>query len=91
MGMFIKFTDDPECNWCGYKLYECTCGIKKDATVDKPTDVLYDWVINYNPYVKKWRAAKRDNYPLLFSQSRAKEVLSADTINDLIKQINKQK
>jgi hypothetical protein len=91
MGIFFNFSDDPECNWCGNELHLCTCGIKKDATVEKPTDVLYDWVINYNPYAKKWRAAKREHYHLLFSSSRAKEVLSADTMDDLIKQINKQK
>lgn len=91
MGIFFNFDDDPDCNWCGNKVYTCTCGQKQDATMDKPTDVLYDWVINYNPHVKKWRAARREDYYLLFSSSRAKEILSADTMNELIKQINKQK
>lgn len=34
MGIFIKFTDDPECNWCGNKVYNCTCG--RDANYNKP-------------------------------------------------------
>jgi len=91
MGIFFNFSDDPECNWCSNELHLCTCGTKKEATLEAPTSVLYDWVINYNPYVKKWRAAKREDYNSLFSKHKTREVLSADTMNDLIKQINKQK
>ena len=49
---------------------------------------LYNWVFNYNPYINKWCACKRDNYNNLFSKS-SKDILKATDINVLIELINK--
>lgn len=45
---------------------------------------LYDWVINYNPYTKTWRAAKRENYNLLFSAVNSPLVIKTNDIDVLI-------
>lgn len=86
MGMFIKFTDDPECNWCGHKLYACTCSIKKPVTIDTPQS-LHNWAITYNAHVKKWRAAKKENVEHLFKPYKSSRIISALTIEELLKQI----
>lgn len=88
MGMLIGKSE--ECNWCGLPHYSCTCGLKRPITMSTPEE-LYKWALTYNPYVKKWRAAKREHYTELFNNHKSKNVLSASTIEDLFRQINKNK
>lgn len=49
--------------------------------------ILYDWVFSYNPYTRKWRAAKRENYNELFSGGDT--IISSSSIDTLIEIIIK--
>lgn len=40
---------------------------------------LYDWLFNYSPYINKWRAAKREDASLLFSNINSPKILVANT------------
>lgn len=49
---------------------------------------LYGWVFNYNPFTSKWRAVKREFYPMLFSEDENKApVLSSGSIETLVELI----
>lgn len=45
---------------------------------------LYNWVINYNPYTKTWRGAKRENYEMLFSAINSPLVIKAKELDVLV-------
>lgn len=87
MGIFIKF----ECDKCGE--YECDHSYEEKmgprALEIRKMEHLYDWVFNYNPYRKEWRAVKRDNYHLMFSNGNYRDVLKSSDINTLFEIISK--
>lgn len=41
MGMFVNFNDDPECNWCGKKVWECECD-------KRPIDPEKQWKMKWS-------------------------------------------
>ena len=47
-------------------------------------EALLDWIFNYNPYDQTWRACKREDYLLLFSNPKRDEILKSSKIETLI-------
>ena len=45
---------------------------------------LDGWLFTYNPHIKQWMAATRDNKDLLFSDHKNKAVLRSYSINTII-------
>lgn len=50
---------------------------------------MYDWLFHYNPYTELWRAARRESYPLLFSDSQDPSIITSSSISTLIDLINR--
>ena len=49
---------------------------------------LYDWIFNYNPYKKEWRAVKREDYSLLFSAINSNQIIRSSDLNTLVEIIS---
>lgn len=50
---------------------------------------LHGWIFTYNQYENNWMAVKRDDFPLLFSDIKNKNILKSNKIETLIEIINK--
>lgn len=52
---------------------------------------MYEWVVNYSPHSKTYRAAKREHYNELFSNINSGNILSSssfDTLEEVIMKTN---
>ena len=49
---------------------------------------LHGWIFTYNQYESNWMAVKRDDFPLLFSDIKNKNILKSNKIETLIEIIN---
>ncbi len=51
---------------------------------------MIQWIFNYNPYIKEWRACQREDYLQLFCNNDNIPLKSAkiDTLIDIIRKTN---